>query len=307
MAHTSKQLLKKVNKSKTLILMVLPAILICFLFSYLPMAGVVLAFKNYNYRDGIFSPWVGFNNFRFFFVSGKALEVSLNTILYNLLFLVTGTTSQILVAILVAEMSGKYYKKICQSFMFIPFFISWVVVSAFMYNIFNYDTGVANGILRQFQLEPVNIYSKPGYWYFILPILFVWKNVGYGSVLYLAAIVGFDVEYYEAATVDGANRFQKIFKITIPLLVPTIVILTLLSLGRILKGDFDMFYNIIGQNGLLYKTTDIIDTFVFRSIVQVSDIGMTAAVSFYQSALCLIIIVATNALVKKYHSEYALF
>jgi putative aldouronate transport system permease protein len=307
MAHTSKQLLKKVNKSKTLILMVLPAILICFLFSYLPMAGVVLAFKNYNYRDGIFSPWVGFNNFRFFFVSGKALEVSLNTILYNLLFLVTGTTSQILVAILVAEMSGKYYKKICQSFMFIPFFISWVVVSAFMYNIFNYDTGVANGILRQFQLEPVNIYSKPGYWYFILPILFVWKNVGYGSVLYLAAIVGFDVEYYEAATVDGANRFQKIFKITIPLLVPTIVILTLLSLGRILKGDFDMFYNIIGQNGLLYKTTDIIDTFVFRSIVQVSDIGMTAAVSFYQSALCLIIIVATNALVKKYHSDYALF
>jgi putative aldouronate transport system permease protein len=296
------------KKHKTLILMSLPAIIITFFLSYVPMAGIIIAFKRINYRQGIFfSPWVGFDNFKFFILSKRASIVTMNTIIFNLIFIASVTVMSVLVAILVSEMSGKYFKKICQSFMFLPFFISWVVVSAFMYNIFNVDKGIINSTLRNLNMQTINIYSESWYWYIIMPVLRIWKFTGYSSVIYLAAIMGIDVEYFEAATIDGANRFEKIYYITMPLLKPTIIMLLMLSLGGILRGDFDMFYNVIGNNSLIFSKVDIIDTFVFRSLVSGADIGMSSAAALFQSVVCFLFITITNGIVRKVNKDYALF
>jgi len=297
-----------VRRHKVLILMVLPAVLLCLLLCYFPMTGIIIAFKTYNYRGGIFgSPWAGLLNFQYFFSSGKALTVTINTLLFNLIFIFLGTFFQIMIAISVAEVNGRYVKKVSQSVMFLPFFISWVVVSGFMYNLFNFDTGVLNGYRELFHLAPVNIYSEPAYWYLILPLLNLWKYTGYGSVIFLAAIMSIGTEYYEVAEIDGANRFQQIRHIMLPLLRPTVIIIVLLALGRILRGDFDMFYQVIGANSALYKATDIIDTFVFRSLVIYNEIGVTSAAAFYQSVVCFILIVVVNAVVKRYQEDSALF
>lgn len=300
--------LHEIKKNKILYLMFLPVAIYYILFAYIPMGGIVVAFKEYNYRDGIlFSPWNGFKNFEYFFASGKAWLVTKNTILYNLTFLGCYTIFSVASAIMIAEMRGKIYKKFAQSVMFLPYFISWVVAAALIYNFFNYDYGVINTFIKQLGGEPIDIYSNPTYWYFILPILYVWKWVGYGTVLYLAAIVGIDEELYEAAKIDGANIFQRIFHITIPMLKPTMIILILLALGRILRGEFDMFYQVVGNNGLLLDYTDIIDTLVFRSLMQVQDIGMASAAGAYQSVLCFVVIVVINWLVRRYDRDYALF
>lgn len=308
MTPTNYKIYRQVSRYKLLIFMALPAMILTFLLSYIPMAGIILAFKRLNYRKGIFlSPWAGFDNFRFFLVSGKAFMITANTMVFNLIFIATGTFASVLVAILVAEMSGKYFKKICQSFMFLPFFISWVVASAFMYNIFNTDNGILNSFLKSIHMQPFDIYGEAWYWYIVMPILRIWKGTGYGSVVYLAAIMGIDGEYYEAATIDGANRFQKILHITLPLLKPTVIMLLLLSLGGILRGDFDMFYNVIGNNGMVFSKIDIIDTFVFRSLINTSDIGMSSAAAFYQSVVCFVMISLTNLFIGKINKDYALY
>ncbi|QGR00090.1 sugar ABC transporter permease [Paenibacillus psychroresistens] len=277
-------------------------------FAYIPMAGVVMAFKDFNYRDGIFlSPWNGFDNFHYFFNSGKALLVTRNTIIYNIVFLGAYTFFSILAAVLISEVYTKWFKKTVQTLMFLPYFISWVTVSAFVYNFLNYEYGIVNRILQSLNMEAIDIYSTTSYWYLLLPLLYVWKWVGFGSVLYLAAIVGIDQEIYEAATIDGASKMQKITKITLPLLKPTMIILILLGLGRIMRGEFDMFYQLIGNNGTLMDATDIIDTLVFRSLVGSLDFGMASSVGFYQSALTLIIILFANYLVRRYDKEHALF
>jgi putative aldouronate transport system permease protein len=277
-------------------------------FAYIPMTGIVMAFKDFNYNDGVWmSPWNGIENFRFFFVSGKAWLVTQNTLLYNIIFLACYTFFSILAAILISEMAGKYFKKIAQSFMFLPYFISWVVVAAFAYNFFNYDYGVVNTVLKALNQQPVDIYRNPNFWYGILPILYVWKWIGFGSVLYLASIMGMDQECFEAGTIDGANTFQKIWYITLPMLRPTVVILILLGVGRIMRGEFDMFYNLVGNNSLLMNQTDIIDTFVFRSLVGQFNFGMASSAGVYQSVLCFIIIMVFNGLAKRLDPDSALF
>jgi putative aldouronate transport system permease protein len=304
----SKGFFYQVVKYRVLLLIALPSIVICFLMAYVPMFGIILAFKSLNYKLGILgSHWVGFKNFEFFFISGQAFTVTANTMLYNILFIATTTVVSILIAVLVVEMGGKIFKKAAQSMMFLPYFISWVVVGALMYNIFNVDNGLLNHYIKAMGVEPLNIYQTPWYWYILLPLLRIWKLAGYSSIIYLAAIMGIDGEFYEAATIDGANRFQKIWLITMPMLKPTIIILLMLSLGGILRGDFDMFYQLIGANSMLYKSTDIIDTFVFRSLIGNGDIGMTSAAAFYQSILCFLFITATNGIVKKINKDYALF
>lgn len=291
-----------------LYLMFLPIAVYFIIFAYVPMAGVVMAFKEFNYRDGIFmSPWTGLDNFQYFFSSGKAWLVTKNTILYNVVFLGAYTVFSILAAVLISEITKKWFKRTAQTFMFLPYFISWVTVSAFVYNFLNYEYGIVNRLLTHLHLEAIDIYSNTSYWYFLLPLLYVWKWVGFGSVLYLAAIVGIDQEIYEAATIDGATRFQKITKITLPLLKPTMIILILLGLGRIMRGEFDMFYQLIGNNGTLMDSTDIIDTLVFRSLVGSLDFGMASSVGFYQSVLTLVIILTVNYLVKRYEPDQALF
>ena len=209
--------------------------------------------------------------------------------------------------IFITEMNGKIFKKVSQSVIFLPYFISWVIVGVFVYNIFNYETGLMNGLLTSVGFEAVNMYDKPGAWPAIICIFNSWKWCGYNSVIYIAAITGVDSEIYEAASIDGATIFQRIRAITLPSIKPTIITMLLLQVGRILRGDFEMFYQIVGNNGQLYNATDVIDTYVFRSLMQNSNIGMTAAASFYQSALCFIIIMVVNAVVKRIDADYALF
>jgi putative aldouronate transport system permease protein len=303
-----KSFLHEVKKNKVLFLMALPAIVIVFFVSYIPIAGIVLAFKNYQFNLGIFgSPWSGFDNFKFFFISGTGLLVTRNTILYNLMDLITSQVIAIGIAIIFSEMTVKYYKKITQSIIFLPYFISWIIVGAFVYNIFDYQKGALNGLIKLMGFHAINLYAIPWAWIIIICLFNSWKWVGYNSIIYIAAIAGVDVECFEAASLDGASVFQKIRYITLPGIMNTIIIIFLLNIGRILRGDFQMFYQIVGNNGQLFNATDVIDTYVFRSLINSGDIGMTAAASFYQSFFCFIIIMAVNAVIKRINKDYALF
>jgi putative aldouronate transport system permease protein len=292
----------------TMILMTLPAVVVVLLFGYIPISGIILAFKDFKYNLGIFrSPWAGFENFRFFFISGTGFLVTKNTIFFNLLNLVTSQILAITLAILISEMSGVYFKKIAQSITFLPYFISWIIVGVFVYNIFNYERGTLNTLMKSFHLAPINMYSKPLAWVFIIMFFNSWKWVGYSSLVYIAAIMSINLECFESADIDGANIFQKIRHITIPSITPTITIIVLLNIGRLLRGDFQMFYQIIGDNGQLFNATDVIDTFVFRSLIHSGDLTMASAANFYQSVLCFVVIITVNTIVKKLRPDYALF
>jgi putative aldouronate transport system permease protein len=300
--------LYKLKKYRVFLLMLLPAVIYIIVFSYIPMAGIIMAFKKYTYAGGIFnSPWNGFKNFHFFFQSGQAMRVTRNTVLYNLLFIAFNTVLQITVAILLTEMKSKYFKKISQSLMFLPYFISWVIVSVISFNLLSFDFGFINKFIESLGGTKINFYATGALWPVILTLFGAWKGLGYGSVMYLAAIMGIDTSIYEAASIDGANVFQRIFKITLPLMMPTVVILLLLSVGGIFRGNFDMFYNLIGDNGMIYNYTDVIDTLTFRALIKNSDFGMAAASGLYQSVLCFITILLVNKFVSKYDKDYSLF
>lgn len=299
---------KLLQRNASLLLMLLPATIFVIIFSYIPMGGIMLAFQKYRYADGIFgSPWNGLENFKFFFISGKAWPVTRNTMLYNLAFIFVNMFLQVTFAIILSEVRGKWFKKGAQSAMFLPFFISWVVASSIFYNVFSYEYGVFNGVLKQFGAEPVDIYANSAAWPFILIVLQAWKSVGYGSVVYLASITGIDQQIYEAADIDGASVWQKIRFITIPSIIPTMIIMLLLALGNIFRGDFGLFYQLVGNNGNLLPVTDIIDTFVFRALMSSADIGMSAAAGVYQSVLCLVTILIANKAVKMIQPDYSLF
>jgi len=288
--------------------MVLPAFAVLFAFSYIPLFGIIVAFKDYNYRDGIWgSPWSGMKNFQFLFRSGKLGLLINNTLLYNIIFIIMGMVFAVLLAILVSEVRSKWFKKIAQSATFLPNFMSWVIISTIFYNMVHPRLGVINTLMKALGEAPVDVYTKTGIWYWLLPVLRIWKTAGFGSIIYFAAIMGIDQECYESAKLDGANVFQEIWHITLPMLKPTIVIVTLLNLGGILRGDFDMFYQIIGNNGLLFKSTDIIDTYVFRTLMRTNDIGMSSAAGFFQSLFCFVFILIVNLLVKRIEPDYALF
>lgn len=296
------------KKNRALFAMIMPSIIVVIVFAYLPMSGLILAFKNYRFDLGVFgSKWNGLENFRYLFSSGTGWLITKNTILYNLLNLITSQLLAILIAIFITEINAKLFKKVSQSLIFLPYFISWVIVGTFVYAIFNYETGLLNNILIGFGVEKVNVYSKPGVWPIIICVFNAWKWCGYNSVIYIAAITGVDSETYEAAAVDGATIFQRIRYITLPCIRPTVITMLLLQVGRILRGDFEMFYQIVGNNGQLFNATDVIDTYVFRSLLQNSNLGMTAAASLYQSVLCFVIIMIVNAVVKHIDSDYALF
>ncbi len=296
------------KKNKVILFMLIPAVLYYFIFMYVPMAGIIIAFKRLDYAAGIFgSDWVGFDNFKFFFMSGQAFNVTKNTFLYNLVFIVVNTSLQITVSIFLSEMRNKYVKKTTQTLMLMPYFISWVVVGAFIYNIFNYEFGALNTVFKSLGLEPVDVMGTVGAWKYILVFFNAWNGVGYGSIVYMAAITGIDRELYEASELDGANIFQQIWRITIPSIKPTIIIMILLNVGSIFRGNFSMFYQIIGNNGLLFNSTDVIDTFVFRSLMKTQEVGMASAAGLYQSVLCFAIIMITNGIIKRVDSEYALF
>jgi putative aldouronate transport system permease protein len=299
---------EEIKKNKVLFLMLLPAVIYFVVFSYLPMAGIVIAFQRFNYNKFfLFNPWVGFDNFKFLFASGKAWLLTKNTVLYNLAFISTGIAIQVTIAIIFSELKGKYYKKISQSLMFLPYFISWVVVGAFVYNMFQYEFGTLNSILKSLNMQPVDVYGNPSAWKYILVSFNLWKYAGYGSIVYLAAIMGINPELFESAEIDGANIFHRICHITLPLIKPTIIILVLLQIGGIMRGNFDLFYQIIGNNGLLFNATDVIDTYVFRTLTTSLELGMPAAAGLYQQAIGFAIIMTANYIVKRVNEDYALF
>ncbi len=305
---TKTPFLKVVRRHWLLLLMLLPSLLYVIIFSYVPMTGIILAFKRYQYNGGIyFSPWNGLNNFKALLISGKLGMVTRNTLLYNIAFIILGVIFEMGSAILLNELFSKVFKKVTQSFMFLPYFISWVVAGAIMYNIFNYEKGVFNHILTMLGGNAFDLYNTPTAWPIVIIFLRIWKQTGYGSVVYLAAITGLDQEMFEAASIDGASAWQKIRYLTIPSLMPTMMILVLLGIGNIFRGDFGLFYQTVRSSALLQPTTDVIDTYVFRLLIDNGDIGVSAAASLYQSVLCFVTIMISNALVKKANPDYALY
>ena len=288
--------------------MLLPAVIYVLIFSYIPMTGIVLAFKKYNYAGGIYgSPWNGLANFKALAISGKLGLVTRNTLLYNIAFIALGVVFEMGSAILLNELRNKYFKKMSQSLMFLPYFISWVVAGAIMYNIFNYERGVFNHVLNLFGAAPFDLYNSPKSWPYILVFLKLWKQTGYGSVVYLAAITGLDQEMFEAASIDGANAWQKIRYLTIPSLRATMMTLVLLAIGNIFRGDFGLFYQTVKSNAILEPMTDVIDTYVFRLLIDTGNIGVSAAAGLFQSVLCFVTITVCNKLVKMVNPDYALY
>jgi putative aldouronate transport system permease protein len=289
--------------------MCLPAIVFFLIFAYLPMPGIWVAFVRFDYAKGIFgSPFVGLNNLKFIAMSGKLGMLVRNTVLYNVGFIATSTVMQILIALLFNELTNRAFRKYAQSFMILPNFISYVLVGVFSFVIFNNTNGILNSILGMFGANPVNVYEKAAAWPMILVLINLWKGSGYGSIVYFAALMGMDREMLEAAKVDGATTIQRIRYITLPSLRPTIIILLLLSLGGILHGNFDLFYNVVGSNNvLLQNSTDVLETFIFRAMVSNSNFSTAAAVSFVQSVFGLVVVLATNFVVKKVEPDYALF
>ena len=300
--------LRQVYQYRYLLIMLIPAVAFFILFSYVPMFGAIVAFKKYDYALGILkSPWIGLSNFQYLFNSGKLFRLIFNTLGYNVLFLIVGTIAQVFVSIILSELGGRLYKKLCQTFLFLPYFISWVCVGTIAYNMLNTRYGFINGILGALNMDPVNFYGNPSAWPWILVIANTWKGLGYGTVVYLAAIASIDAEIYEAAEIDGASVMQRVWHITIPNLIPTMITLTLLNVGHIFRGNFQMFWNLVGNNSLLYNATDVIDTYVYRSLLDGTNFGMTGAAGLLQSVLCLVMILAVNGIVKKINSESALF
>ena len=296
------------KKNWPLWLMALPAIVLVFVLAYMPMSGLILAFKNYRYDMGIFgSPWCGMDNFEFLFMGGTGWQITKNTILYNILNLFTSQFLSIFVAIVITEMTGIVYKKIVQSVIFLPYFISWVIVSYMLQGILGTDTGLLNNLIVAGGGTRINFYSTPSYWYPILLILNIWKNTGYNTIVYLAAITGIDEGLYEAAYIDGATRFKRIIYITIPLLAPTICIMTLMSVGRIFYGDFGMLYAIIRDNSSLMPIAEVIDTYVYRTFKNTGDPSLSMAIGLYQSIVGFILVFTANWIVRKKFPEGALF
>jgi putative aldouronate transport system permease protein len=301
-------LLREFKLHKTLFFMLIPTLLYVVIFSYIPMGGIVIAFKSYKFNLGIFgSPWVGLKNFDFFFRGGQAGIVTRNTILYNVAFIATGFVLQLAVALFIAQIGNRFVKKYLQSAMLLPFFLSWVVCGSFAYNLFNYDFGIINKTITSLGGKPIDIYNTPAYWPFILVLFNNWKGLGYGSLLYLAAILGIDSELFDAAEMDGATILQRIRHITMPMILPTVMILLLLGIGNIMRGNFDMFWSLPAGGGGLLNVTDIIDTYVFRALTTSPDFGMTAAAGLYQSAFCFVIIMVSNYAIKKVDPSYSLF
>ena len=299
---------QNIVRYRILILMCLPAIVFFFVFNYMPLPGIWVAFVDYNYQKGIFgSAFVGMDNFKFLYTSGKLWSLTRNTILYNLAFIVLGNMVAIFMAILLNEIRCKWFKKVSQTMMFLPYFISQVLVGFLVYCILNYDYGFVNNILTSLGLERWGPYSDPGVWPVILVIIQLWQVTGYNSVVYFAAVMGIDSEIIEAARVDGANGFQKIRRIILPCLKPTVIILLLFAMGGIVKGNFGLFFNTVGMNSLLYPTTDIIETYVYRATVTNFDFSTASAVGLYQSLIGFVMVMACNFVVKKIDPDYSLF
>ncbi len=297
------------KKSLPLFVIALPGIAYLLINNYLPMFGLFLAFKRYNFMQGIFgSPWCGLDNFKFLFTTKDAWIMTRNTVLYNLVFIVLGTVMAILIAILLCELGTRLRAKFFQSILILPNLLSWVIVAFVVFALLNSDNGfINNSILKPLGIDPVSWYTTPEAWPFILIIVYLWKSAGYSAIIYMAGISGIDKSLYESASLDGASKLQQIRCITLPMLKPTIITMTLMSIGKMFYSDFGLFYQIPQDSGALYSVTQTIDTYVYRGLMQLNDVGMSAAAGFYQSIIGFILVLGANGLVRKLDKENALF
>ena len=296
-------------KSFPLLLIALPGIVYLLINNYIPIMGLFLAFKDYNFMKGIFkSDWCGMDNFKFLFVTKDAWIMTRNTLLYNIVFIVLGTIVAIFLAVLLCELGNRARVKFFQASLLLPNLPSWVVIGFVAYAFLNADTGfINNTVMKALGKEEISWYTFPKAWPFILVIVNLWKNAGYQSIVYMAGISGIDKSLYEAAALDGATKMQQIFQVTLPLLKPTVITLSLMSIGRIFYSDFGLFYQVPQNSGALFGVTQTIDTYVYRGLMELNNVGMSAAAGFYQSIVGFILVLAANALVRKLDSENALF
>jgi putative aldouronate transport system permease protein len=295
------------RKNSELLLLLLPGALLILVFAYLPMFGVILAFKDFRFDQGIWgSEWVGWNNFKFFFESATAWSITRNTVGYGLLYTILTTVLSLSLAILMNEM-GKKWLRLHQTAMFIPYCLSWVVVSYLALAFLDTEHGYLNQLLEWIGLESRMWYLEAEPWPYILITAYLWKNVGFSTLVYFAGIMGINQEYYEAAKIDGATRWQMAMKVTLPMLATLISILLILSIGHIFVGDFGLHYFIPNNSGMTYPTTDIIDTYVYRALRVYGDIGMSTAVGVFQSAVGLVLVFLANYAVRKINDENSLF
>ena len=302
---------KKKRRWKRMIplyLMALPGFIYMICNNYIPMFGILIAFKKINVSKGLLgSPWCGLDNFEFLFRSKTAFQIIRNTVLYNIVFIILGTVIAIAVAILLNEVRNKAASKFYQSVILLPYLMSWVVVSYLVYALLSSDTGLINELIKKMGGTPVNWYQTKTYWPVILTICNIWKGVGYSMIVYLSSIVGISTEYYEAARIDGASKWQQISRITIPLLKPTIITLFILSVGRIFASDFGMFYQVPKNSGALYSVTQTIDVYVYNALMKNSDYGMSSAASVFQAIVGFVLVLGANGIVRKTNEETALF
>lgn len=312
-SKSKNRFLENLKKNKALFVMLLPGALWLFIFCYIPMFGVVIAFKDFRISPGGFfaslmnSPWVGLENFRYLFSSQDAWIITRNTVAYNVAGILLSTTCTVALAIILSQMANKRLLKKLQTLMIFPNFLSWVVISYFVYAFLSTDKGLFNMILAHFGVDQINWYSEPKYWPFIIILTSLWKGVGYGSIIYYASIMGIDTSYYEAALVDGATKWQQIKNVVLPHLRSIIVIMLILSVGNIFRADFGLFYQLPRNSGALYDVTNVLDTYVYRGLMNSGDIGMSTAAGLYQSAVGFVLILLTNKLVNKLDPGSSLF
>lgn len=301
--------IRRARKYKTFFLMMLPGLIYLIINNYLPMFGVMIAFKDFNYSKGIFgSDWIGFKNFEYLFKTTDAFIITRNTILYNVVFIILNLIVAVGVALLLNEVKKRILSRFYQSVILLPYLISMVIVGYLVFAMLSLETGFVNKtILPLFGLSEVSWYSEAKYWPYILTLVHLWKSVGYLCVIYLAAIIGIDPEYYEAAKIDGASKWQQIKSITLPLITPVITTMTLLQIGRIFYSDFGLFYQVPLNAGALQSTTNVIDTYVYRALMTLGDIGMSSAAGLYQSFVGFVLVILSNYIVRKMNSDNAMF
>ncbi len=297
-----------IRRSIPIYLMALPGLIYLFINNYMPMPGIILAFKNYKAKDGIYgSKWAGFKNFKYLFSTQDAFVITRNTICYNLVFIVVNLVAAVAVAIILSELVGKQ-KKFYQSVILLPYLLSAVIISYLVFAFLSPENGfVNNSILKPLGKEGISWYQEKKYWPFILVFVNLWKGIGYNCIIYLSTIIGFDRGLYEAASIDGATKWQQITKITLPLLRPTIIMLTMMAVGRIFYSDFGLFYQVPQNSGALYSVTNTIDTYVYRGLLELGDITMSAAAGVYQSLVGFILVLSANLAVRKFDPDSALF
>lgn len=299
---------EKLKKYLPIYIMLAPGFIYLLINNYMPMAGMIIAFKNIDFSLGILkSPFSGLANFEYLFRTPDAFRITRNTILYNFSFIIVNLVMGVMFAILLSEIRRNIYKKIYQTVVLLPYMISIVIVGYLTYAFLSTDTGLINRILIGLGIDKVSWYNSPAYWPVILIVVNCWKYVGYGTVIYLASIMGIDRSLYEAASVDGISKLKEIFHITIPMIKPTIITIVLLNVGRIFYSDFGLFYQIPMNSGALLDVTNTIDTYVYRGLITLGDIGMSSAAGVYQSIVGFVLIMLANWLTRKYSNENALF